>query len=160
MSLSDRELDRRLGRLTGHWTPAPDTWRRIRARIAGDHRRSMGLRAAIWLGAAAALAGVALLRPNPAAEPGIVTLAIESQALLRDEHDATHGLPVMPEVLEPGWHAHREAVAEIRSALRAHGPDPVLLDLLAEARFRETRLLMLASLDPAVGAFATEENTP
>jgi hypothetical protein len=148
MSLSDRELERRLAALPRE-AEAPETlWRRIEAGIETGIEAGAAPRRPVWFATAASVLVAALAvwlvpveRPgNGWLPPDWEVIAATNRHLLELSLQETRVHPAV--VAEPaGWGNHSRAVEELKKALEKNPGDPLLLDLLTRARLREMELV-------------------
>ncbi|WP_406672942.1 hypothetical protein [Natronospira sp.] len=143
MTLTDRELDHRLNALPREAAPPEGIWQAIERGIRRQsrHRVLSGLAVAASVLTLGLLVWLAPSPQSPEVEKQQwATLESASQALLQHSPAAIaeafggHSNP-------PGWETHRAAVLELEQAVAENPGDPLLLDLLIDARLREMQLM-------------------
>lgn len=160
---ADTDLDRRLAALVREAPPPAGAWAGIRRRIdpryeAAARNRFDRPAAAAAAAAVAAMALVAVLvlegtNPDPgssrdpaavaAIEPGRAVVQAEVAAMRRTAPVVTGGLDASLPLAE-AWADNQAAIEQLEAALDADPDNYLLLEFLAEARLRQTRLLNAA----------------
>jgi hypothetical protein len=143
MSISDRELDRRLAGLAREAEAPGHLWQRIEA---GMNRRASPWRPA-WAAVAASVLVAALvvtLVPVDRTGNGFPAewdvIASSSQRLLDLSLYEIAG-PASTGGMAAGWQTHHDAVEELKKALEQNPGNALLLDLLVRARLREMEMI-------------------
>lgn len=149
MRIDDRELDRRLAALP-RVTDAPEAlWPGIERRLgARGYRIRTGAVAAALL---AALAGWLWFQPGltpHVADPAAVAFAAEADRMGVGAPEVTW--IALDEDWHQAWRDNEAAILELERALEQHPGNALLLDFLAQARLRQSRLINQAMAGGAV----------
>lgn len=145
MTIDERTLDARLDALPRSSQVPESVWQSVASRLntAPRHRRPLATIAA--LAAALALAVLVVREPDPAA-PGAPVIRAEAQAMRQQaEWQGLDEGAIENGGLAEARRVNQEAIGELERAIESDPGNPLLIDLLAQARLRQSELVYLAA---------------
>jgi hypothetical protein len=158
MTLSDRELDRRLAALPRHTETPSQHWQVIAARLDTPARRWPPMATAA-IGIAACLA-LALLVVDPDAgvhsDTAAFIVATEIQAMRTQASGIEQSGGRLTTEMSGAWEQNQDAIDELEHALARHPDNPMLIDFLAQARLRQHQLIQQAKAGGALADYRSQ----